>query len=268
MTYIRPDTLRHINSLTQYPPIPTYHQMDDRGNLQPIVTLKGDYPETDFHLTEKVDGTNARIILFDNKDWIIGSRTELLCARGDRVLNAQLGIVATLQSTAERLADADGVLQGQAVVLFGEVYGAGINGGKAYSTRQTGFRAFDVMFLNDLDSFFSWDLADIARWRDNGNQTFASYPTFSSLAMHMGVAPVPPIGRVTRAELPTDIPGMHQFLMERLLISGVALDDTGHQRPEGLVLRSSNRVEIAKVRFEDYEKVIRKAEYRARKAAL
>ncbi|MFI7515873.1 hypothetical protein ACIBVK_20520 [Micromonospora echinofusca] len=54
-------------------------------------------------LTEKVDGTNARIVGLPGGAYLIGSREELLYARGDLIGNPALGIVDALRDVAERL---------------------------------------------------------------------------------------------------------------------------------------------------------------------
>lgn len=54
-------------------------------------------------LTEKVDGTNSRIIVLPDGSYLIGSREELLYARGDLIGNPALGIVDALRDVAENL---------------------------------------------------------------------------------------------------------------------------------------------------------------------
>ncbi|MCU1617221.1 MAG: hypothetical protein JWO98_4761, partial [Frankiales bacterium] len=57
---LRPVDLAALNSATKYPSIPTYHELDPKnGGLLEIPTAF----EGDVVLTEKVDGTNGRIVL-------------------------------------------------------------------------------------------------------------------------------------------------------------------------------------------------------------
>src|SRR5436853_86817 len=56
---VRRADLGKLNSMTKYGSIPTYHEIGDRGMLQPErVVLEGRVRGT-----EKVDGTNSRVIL-------------------------------------------------------------------------------------------------------------------------------------------------------------------------------------------------------------
>jgi hypothetical protein len=58
------DELRKLNSATQYPSILTYHVLGQRGRLTEARTADfRDEARTDVIVTEKIDGTNARIIL-------------------------------------------------------------------------------------------------------------------------------------------------------------------------------------------------------------
>ena len=66
-----------LNSATKYPPIEMYHVLDERGTLTEDLTFGF---AGDVVFTEKVDGTNARIILLPGGDYIIGSREHLLYA--------------------------------------------------------------------------------------------------------------------------------------------------------------------------------------------
>jgi hypothetical protein len=80
MASTRDFDLRKLNSATEYPSIPTYHALGERG------VLLNDH--VSFHgqgivATEKVDGTNSRITLMPDGCYLVGSREELLHAKGD-----------------------------------------------------------------------------------------------------------------------------------------------------------------------------------------
>lgn len=104
------EDLRAINSLTKYPSILTYHALGDRGRVSDRVQV--DFGTDPVLVTEKIDGTNARIICRDG-DYLIGSREELLHARGDRVHNPAMGIVDAMRPIADRMR----VVGGATVVL-------------------------------------------------------------------------------------------------------------------------------------------------------
>ena len=78
--------LNKLNSMTKYPSIPTYHTLGDKGTLlEQTVSFEGKVV-----LTEKVDGTNSRIILLPDVNFVLGSREELLFAKGDLIGNPAL----------------------------------------------------------------------------------------------------------------------------------------------------------------------------------
>ncbi|MEU7933598.1 RNA ligase family protein [Micromonospora echinofusca] len=143
---VRTVDLRALNSLTKYPSIPTYHALDPRdgGLLAECVAFTG--PVT---LTEKVDGTNARIVVLPDGAYLVGSREELLCARGDLIGNPALGIVDALRDVAERLSVA--ATADRVTVFYLEVYGGRVTAASRQYTaeRQVGHRLFDVAVLDD-----------------------------------------------------------------------------------------------------------------------
>jgi hypothetical protein len=112
--------LRKLNSATKYPSILTYHALGDRGRLREEIQVSFD--DDAVLCTEKLDGTNTRITLFPGGDFIIGSREELLHARGDLIHNPALGIVDAARGVALRLSELS-VAGGDLMIVFGEVYG-------------------------------------------------------------------------------------------------------------------------------------------------
>lgn len=52
--------LSYLNSMTKYPSIPTYHKLNEKGILTAERNVIFDEP---VFATEKIDGTNARILL-------------------------------------------------------------------------------------------------------------------------------------------------------------------------------------------------------------
>jgi hypothetical protein len=241
-----------LNSATKYPSIPTYHALGDRGALtEEAVEFHGTVV-----LTEKVDGTNGRIVQLPGGDWFIGSREELLTARGDRISNPALGIVDALRALAESLAP---VNDGLVSVLYLEVYGHKIGGAaKQYTgSGQVGYRLFDVAAIPTYVLGLSRE--EVSAWRDGGGQVFASEELLAEIARSEGIPLVPRLGAVSAAEgLPKSVEGMHAFLSSQLPTTNVALDETALGRPEGIVLRTTGRSVIAKARFEDYERTLKR----------
>jgi hypothetical protein len=121
---LRTTNLRQLNSATKYPSIPTYH-LTERGEL---TAERVAFPGPVL-VTEKVDGTNARIILTPDGEFVIGSRENLLAARGDLIGDPAMGIVEHLRATAETFVAA----RSQVTVFYGELYGAKISPGNLSS---------------------------------------------------------------------------------------------------------------------------------------
>lgn len=124
--------------MNEYVKINTIWKRDERGRI-----IEGDYatPElaylagTDWEWTEKVDGTNVRV------GWN-GSTVEF----GGRTANAQMPtkLVAALRDLFSDTSMLSEVFGESEAVLYGEGYGAGIQGGGGnYSPSQT-FVLFDV----------------------------------------------------------------------------------------------------------------------------
>jgi hypothetical protein len=250
---IRTANLRVINSMTKYPSIPTYHALDPKngGLLDESVPFTGRV-----FLTEKVDGTNSRIISLPDGSYLLGSREELLYARGDLIGNPALGIVDALRDVAENLRPAEG----DAIrVHYFEVYGGKVTAAsKHYSnSRQVGWRLFDIDVIDNFSEMMSWPTERISSWREDAGQRFLDEGALLDSAASDGLETVPRLAAQDGTDLPTGIDKMYQFLGERLPATTVALDGTPG-RSEGMVLRSEDRSVIAKARFQDYERTMRR----------
>ncbi|WP_031095578.1 RNA ligase family protein [Streptomyces sp. NRRL S-15] len=245
--------LAALNTATKYPSIPTYHTLDPKngGLLDQPARFEGDVI-----LTEKIDGTNGRIVLLPDGDYFIGSREELLYAKGDRIENPALSIVEALKPLAERLKPRDE--HGQIAVFFLEVYGRKIGGAaKQYTSgSRLGARLFDIACL--LPDVLDWPREQISTWREGGGQRFCTEATLQRAAEAEAIEMAPRLETVPAATLPTDIEGMAQFLAGRLPVTRVALDEGAGHQPEGIVLRSADRSVIAKARFQDYARTLKR----------
>lgn len=256
--------LRALNSLTKYPSIPTYHQLDPKnGSLTDEVTeFAGQVIGT-----EKVDGTNARIILLppDDGGYLLGSRENLLYANGDLIGDPSQGIVEHLREVADNLSSVLNMEDDQLRVIYVELYGGKIGGqAKQYSTVGTvGWRLFDVATIPDLTDKLTWPRERIAAWRDGGYQEFVDEEKLHGFERVTGIELAPRLFTIPAWALPTGIDETHEFLWKQLPGTGVALDDSAKGGAEGIVLRTPDRSVIAKARFQDYERTLR----RARKAS-
>ncbi|BAY61409.1 hypothetical protein NIES22_14740 [Calothrix brevissima NIES-22] len=246
---LRSCELNKLNSMTKYPSIPTYHALGDKGTLlEQTVTFNVDDGEV--ILTEKVDGTNSRIILLPDGNFVLGSREELLFAKGDLIGNPALGIVDALKNIADSLVRSHSGI----MVTYLELYGGKItSASKQYTSQQNvGWRLFDVAVITDIETLFARPIQQIAVWRDNGGQVFLDEKQLTQASIDYGFALTPRIATVT--SLPVTISETHEFLKAMLPQTNVALDAGAGGRAEGIVARTTTRSAIAKLRFEDYER--------------
>ncbi len=249
--------LDRLNSATKYPSIPTYHEIGERGRLTETVQVPFDEDE-EVVVTEKVDGTNARIILFPDGDYVIGSREDLLHARGDRIVNATLGIVDIAKPVAELVGGINAEL---VEVYFGEVYGHGVGKqGKQYSgDGMKSFRLFDIAVfkLDELKQLLNKERGEISNWRKHGGQVFRPEHAVAVFADYSGpTIPVTPRLDVTMPP-PKDLAAAYDWL-HTVLPDGThaALDDGAKGNAEGVVVRTKDRSKIAKLRFADYQRTL------------
>lgn len=249
-----------LNSATKYPSILNYHKLGERGRVTSEVQVPFE-DDDEIIVTEKLDGVNSRIIYLRDSgllgcdvDYLLGSREELLYARGDRLWHVQEGIVDTLKSIAERAK-----LKG--LVIFGEVFGGITRLSKEYSgSGQQGFRIFDVQNLDNTEELLrnpDLGLEDIARWRDQGRQSFGTESTLESFSKMLGVKVTPRIKVIKGRDLPVGIQDTYDWLKSLTPKTRCLLDPEGKGSAEGVVIRTADRRKIAKVRVQEYAKTLR-----------
>lgn len=241
-----------LDSATKYPSIETYHALNpaDGRLLEEVMHFRGPVIGT-----EKINGANGRIVVLPDGDWFIGSRREMLYARGDRIENPMLGLVPALLGIARAVATLE---QGHDSIItyFMEVYGRGIEGWKQYTAcNEVHYRLFDIAFapLSVLDL----SVEQIALWRKDAGQEFADEQRLHVSVKHLDLQLAPRLFEIDGSELPETIQGMHDFMKEGLPASQAKLAESGAGRPEGIVLRTPDRSVIAKARFDSYERTLR-----------
>lgn len=250
--------LRALNSATKYPSISTYHALDPKnGNLiedQPTLFPAGSRVVA----TEKVDGTNVRIIVIGD-DWFVASREELLAAKGDRIWNNKLDIVSSVRETAQTVAERNPCGSNMVLTVYVELYGLRcLPAWKLYGNGQlAGLRLFDISVI-PLD-ILNEDIERIASWRDHGGQHFLGEENLRERGRQFELKLAPRLAEMN-ATLPTDLQGMRDLLARLAPRSRVSLDmDSAIPKfPEGIVFRSMDRSIIAKARFEDYDKTLKR----------
>jgi hypothetical protein len=78
--------------MTKYPSIPTYHALGDKGVLLDTVQIPF---EGRIIGAEKVDGTNARLIICPDQNVLVGSRQDRLWERRDLIGNLNLAMASS-----------------------------------------------------------------------------------------------------------------------------------------------------------------------------
>ena len=262
MTFdVRRADLDRLNSMTKYPSIETYHALNPSGGMLMPDCQPFDGPVI---VTEKIDGTNARVVLLPDGVYLIGSRENLLTARGDLVPNPNLGIVATLREEAERLvADAS---PDRITIFFFEVFGGNVTAAsKQYtSQKQFSYRLFDVAHIDDYAEVLLRDPQQIAAWRDHGGQRWSGEEALADLAAARDLALTPRLHTTAAADLPTSLEETLAWLRGHCPATRAALDPAAGGNPEGVVIRTPDRARIAKLRFEDYERTLNPKKGRGR----
>lgn len=105
----------------------------------------------------------------------------------------------------------------------------------------------------------TWSREKLPTWRENGGQPFLSEDGLLEFASAAGLDPVPRLDVLDPGEsLPTGLDDTRGYLAEKLPATRVALDDGAGGGPEGIVFRTLDRSVIAKARFQDYDRALRK----------
>lgn len=254
--------LTKLNSITKYPSILTYHKLAERekdGLIEELISTSTFEDEEKINIYEKIDGENSRIVLIgDGKevDYFIGSRKELLHAKGDRISIPTGNIANYFKSIAEDISEELKGFEGLIVIYF-ESYGGNTPKTKNYSNDKTqNGRIFDVFELtkDEFGELLSKDSNYIANWRDNGNQPYYSCEKRVELAEKLKLTTAPLLDSTKGKNIPKSIKDVYNWL-NNYKETKVGINSIG--KSEGVIIRTNNREKIAKIRFEDYEKTFR-----------
>lgn len=241
-----------MNSFTKYPSILTLHQLGPKGILQHELTtpIQG---ET-LYATEKIDGTNVRIICLGN-EYLIGSREFILHYSGDLYFDPAQGIVAGIRQLQVPIPKTTHL-----TVIYGEFFGGKTSSNsKWYGQEVNGFRVFDIAVYDDL-SVLDLTLPEISAWRERETPKGMIYGQHF-LSVNEMRTQFPQFEFVPMVQFdPGDY--THATILDNLLLSvpesKASLTETATKKTEGVVLRTADRSKIVKVRFEDYERTLRK----------
>ena len=240
-----------LNSATKYPSILTYHVLGEKGRLTDARHIE---PQEGFVVTEKIDGTNTRLIFMPDGMYLIGSREHLLYASGDLIGNPALGIVESIKPLADRVNShirRDGA---SITVLYLETYGGKTTAAaKNYTSDQSfGHRMFDLVTVTP--ETLERSTQDISAWRENGGQSFADETELNAFSKTHDVELTQ---RLTAPVLPTTHQGVLDWLETVIPSTFASLDGNAKMAPEGVVVRSADRRDIAKIRYANYRRTLK-----------
>lgn len=257
------DKFKKFNSITKYPSILTYHNLGPRGSLVDSLVENQKFDNRTVYITEKIDGTNSRIVFSTNSvgeidDYIIGSREEFLFAKNDRIINQAWGIVQNMKPIADiiTLLGNNWFRPNSIYCLYGETYGGKIHGAKQYTSCGAFFvRFFDLwtMKKDDIENIMQMNIDHISAWRESGKQPFVNVEYLKSFCDNFHLCCVPYIKTLSGTEIPEDLQGVWNWLQE-FEKSNALIDKNGNGHSEGVVVRYADRSLIRKIRFEDYQK--------------
>lgn len=240
-----------INTLTKYPSILTLHRLGDKGKLLDEFTT--DIEGERLFATEKIDGTNVRIIMYGN-EYLIGSRDNILHCKGDLYFDPAQTIVNGFYKLNIPTFDTP-----KLTIVFGEYFGGKVSSNsKQYGTDNIGFRVFDIVEFDDL-SILESTIDEISRWRETVTPNGIVYGQ-SFLRLDDRVQRFPQYEYVPEINFQiSDFShqGILNLLKECIPTTNVALSDNADLKPEGIVLRNNDRTKIVKVRYEDYERTLK-----------
>lgn len=240
-----------INTLTKYSSILTLHQFGEKGRLKKELTtpIQGEK----MYATEKIDGTNVRIICYGS-EYLIGAREFILHHSHDLYFDNSQGIVDGLKKLNIKVPQTE-----KFTVIYGEFYGGKTSANsKWYGQDKNGFRVFDIAVYNDL-SMLELSQQEISKWREketeNGIIYGQNFLTRSEMQSQFSDFAFVPLVEFELGDM------SHQVILDNLKKfipnTNVALSENALKKSEGVVLRNERRSKIVKVRFEDYEKTLR-----------
>jgi len=115
-----------------------------------------------WHVTEKIDGTNIRVMLDKNGIVLFSGRTD--SAQFDATLFAYLQETFTPDKMKAAFWNHEDRVEPTEAILYGEGYGAGIQKGGVYN-KEKQFRLFDVLVAGEW--WLGWDdVVDVAKKLD------------------------------------------------------------------------------------------------------
>ena len=247
--------IEKTNTLTKYPSILTLHQFGERGRLTNGLTTTISL-EDDLFATEKIDGTNVRIICLGN-EYLIGSRGFILHYSADLCYNPSQSIVENIKKLVNIPTSFT-----ELTIIYGELFGGKVSkNSKQYGTKnELGFRCFDIAKIKDL-SILEKNLEEISKWREyqtlDGLVYGQQFLSVSALQKHCNELNIPIVPSLQINLSDWSHQAVLDYLNEEIPQTKVALSDQAGMKPEGIIVRNASRSKIVKLRFEDYKRTLR-----------
>jgi hypothetical protein len=225
--------------------------LGERGRLtnELTTTIEGEK----LYATEKIDGTNVRIICYGS-EYLIGAREFILHHSDDLYFDNAQGIVEGIKNLNIKIPYVE-----QFTVIYGEFYGGKTSANsKWYGQEKNGFRVFDIAIYNDL-SILDLSLPEISKWREtetsNGIIYGQNFITRSQMETQFPDFQFAPLIEFDLGDMShnTVLSNLKKFIPT----TNVALSTSALNKAEGVILRNEDRTKIVKVRFEDYEKTLK-----------
>lgn len=245
-----------FNTMTKYPSILTLHRLGAKHKL--IEEFTTDIQDEKMYASEKIDGTNVRIICCNN-EYLVGSRREILHYSEDLFWNESMDIVNQVRGL-----NLIRVCPSKLTIFYGELFGGKTSSNsKNYGKDKHGFRVFDVAEIENPDSILEMPIEEISKWRESTLDSSVNYMLRYGQKF-LNRDELQPYKDwydfVPEVEFSPDdyshqaiLDEMNRVLPETL----VPLSENAKMRPEGLVLRNADRSKIVKLRFEDYHKALK-----------
>lgn len=242
-----------INTLTKYPSILTLHKFGERGRFTDEITTN--IERETMYASEKIDGTNVRIICYGN-EFLVGSRNNILHYSKDFYWDESMGIVNQFYKKKLPILQTD-----KLTIVFGELFGGKITANsKDYGKEEHGFRVFDLATIEDL-KILEEPIAAISNWRESSldssvdetlryGQGFVDLEKLKSYNFDL----VPQIEfEIENFEHQTVLNSLEKYISK----THVSLTETARGGTEGVILRNHDRSKIVKIRFEDYRRTLK-----------
>ncbi len=240
-----------INTFTKYPSILTLHKFGEKGKFTDEFTTN--ILNEDMFATEKIDGTNARIICFGS-EYLIGSREFILHHNEDLYFDNSQLIVQGLKDLKIKIPQTE-----KLTVIYGEFYGGKTSANsKWYGKDKNGFKVFDIAVYDDL-SILELSQESISKWRERETvegiiygQKFLKYYDMKNQFNQFEYVPNIPFELNDFSHISV-LQSLNSFIPN----TTVSLSNIATKKAEGLILRNENRSKIVKLRFEDYVRAVR-----------